>query len=254
MKYWISLLVFVSIFAHSSCVAQNTGRIIITAPSIEQEATSIWRTINYVDFLISQGYNYALPDHPSIQALVEKSQMGQFGNEDYPTIYSLLESGLYQESQYATALENVYAEEELIKELIQQVIRKKESWYWDFKVYEEYNIVFTLYGSGGSYDPDNGTITLFTNPEGQFKRYKSPVNTIIHEFIHLGIEESIIQQYQLSHVYKENLVDQMVYLLFKKELPDYKIQPMGDGRVGKLVQRRKDVVRLAEKVSGLGGG
>lgn len=214
-----------SLLFFQSCSAQvSSNYISIRIPTIEQEATSIWRTINAIEFLEQQGYKIHLPENDLIDSLILKSKNGEFGNEDFPQIYNLLEANIYKESNYALALNQAKTQEALINTLVHQLVTVKNSWNWSFKTFEQYPVLFTLYGTGGSYDPDLGTVTLFTTKEGRFMNYDKPANTIIHEIVHMGIEQSIVQKYNLPHGLKERIVDTIVFLLFKESLPEYKIQ------------------------------
>jgi len=67
--------------------------------------------------------------------------------------------------------------------------------------------------------------------------YDNPANTIIHEIVHMGIEKSIIQKYNLSHGLKERIVDTIVYVLFGEFLPEYKVQNMGDTKIDKFLKK-----------------
>lgn len=243
------LLLLLIMTLGQSCTPPTTNHYLsIELPTIEQEATSIWRIINDIVFLEGQGYRIHLPQNDSIQALIAKSKNGTFGNEDFPTIYNLLESGLYQSSHYEAALEKVKDQEALINDMLHQLQFAKKSWDWEFQTFEQYPIVFTLYGTGGSYDPDLGSVTLFTTLDGDFMNYDKPANTIIHEIVHMGIEKSIVQAYNLPHGLKERLVDTVVYLLFGGVLPEYKIQNMGDPKIDALVRSKEDLKTLRATV------
>ena len=65
---------------------------------------------------------------------------------------------------------------------------------WGFKIFDNYKIILTYYGPGGSY------------------HYK-----IFHEAIHIGIEKNIIRKYNLSQQQKESIVDAMC----SRYLPNY---------------------------------
>ncbi|MEN0050830.1 MAG: hypothetical protein AAF806_27430, partial [Bacteroidota bacterium] len=211
MKLLNLLLIFASLSTPFSCLSQKSPKkISIAIPTIEQEATSIWRTINDINFLESQGYHLHLPQDSLIDALIVKSKSGNFGNDDFSSIYQLLESRIFDEKDYQLALEKTQAKVDLLDGMIQEIEKSKGQWDWNFKFFEPYRVVFTLYGTGGSYDPDSGIVTLFTNSKGQFMKYDAPEYTIIHEIIHLGIEQSIVQQHQLPHGLKERLVDIIV--------------------------------------------
>ncbi|MEO1808513.1 MAG: hypothetical protein AAFU33_27145, partial [Bacteroidota bacterium] len=72
-------------------------------PTIQQEASSIWRTIHDIAFFERQNYTVNLPDAPLIDQLIAKSKAGTFGNEDFSSIYQLLEDGAYQKEDYKPA-------------------------------------------------------------------------------------------------------------------------------------------------------
>lgn len=245
MKSLHTILIFVVLLSGLSCWSQASRKSIsISIPTIEQEATSIWRTINDITFLTEQGYRINLPKNDLIDSLITKSKNGTFGNEDFPSIYNLLESEVYKQSNYSSALAKVRDQTPLINDIIRQIEASKQSWNWPFKMFDTYEVVFTLYGSGGSYDPDTGTVTLFTTTRGEFMNYKSPANTIIHEIVHMGVEESIVQKYGLSHGLKERIVDTIVFLLFAEQLPEYKIQNMGDTKIDKYLEQKTDLKKL----------
>lgn len=245
MSRLLPVFLLLCLIVQSSCkVSSPAHRIEVAIPQIDQEASSIWRTINDINFLEQQGYQVHLPDAPLIDELVKKSRAGKFGNQDYAPIFSFLEAGHYKPVDYRAALAKVTEREPLINNLIQRVINQKSAWDWDFKINSTYPVTFTLYGSGGSYNPDEGSITLFTTPDGKFKRYQDPANTIMHEFVHLGVEESIVRRYNLSHPLKEFVVDQIVHLLFENDLPEYRIQNMGTTVLDDLITRHRDIKRL----------
>jgi hypothetical protein len=60
-----------------------------------------------------------------------------------------------------------------------------------------------LYGLGGRYNLSTATVTLLTT---EFLK-KPASETILHEIVHIGIEETIVNKYRLSHWEKERLVD-----------------------------------------------
>ena len=123
-----------------------------------------------------------------------------------------------------------------------------QNYTWDFKVFPIYQVNLTLYGPGGSFDPDAGAIEIFTTTEGDFKGYKDPGNTLIHEAVHLGIQASIIDQYNVPHPLKERIVDQFVFQFFKDQLPNYRVQNMGEERIDPYVQDRQGFQKLDEWV------
>ena len=227
------------------CKSQaQVSRIEIVQPTIEQEATSIWRTINDFTFLEKQGYNINLPKDPLIDSLIMKSKNGTFGDEDFPAIRALVENKVFHKKNYEKAKKKVENQFYLINELVNEIDSVKSQWDWEFKMFDTYKVVFTLYGTGGSYDPDHGIITLFTNEDGRFMKYKNPAYTIIHEITHMGMEYSIVSKYNLPHGLKERIVDTFVYLMFQEKLPEYEIQNMGDANIDKHLNTKKDIKSL----------
>ena len=241
LKTFLPILAMISICCRSQPAA---SRIVFEAPTLEQEATSIWRTINDFAFLEKQGYQINLPQDSLIDLLITKSKQGTFGNEDFATIYQLLESKHFNQSDYDVAIAQVKEQAGLLNSFLQTINAKRSNWDWDFKMFDQYPIVLTLYGSGGSYDPDEGTVTLLTTREGRFMNYASPAPTIIHEIAHMGMEYSIVRKHELPHGLKERIVDTFVYLMFKEELPEYRIQQMGDQRIDAYLSEPSDINSL----------
>ncbi|GAB5408538.1 MAG: hypothetical protein BalsKO_09030 [Balneolaceae bacterium] len=249
MKLAKILLLFFLIISFNCKSQERVSRIEIVQPTIQLEASSIWRTINDYTFLEKQGYTINLPNNSLIDSLVIKSKNGTFGNDDFSAIYTLLESNFFNPKNYEEAKQKVETELTLLNDFLDEIDSEKNQWDWKFNMFDQYRIIFTLYGTGGSYDPDEGTITLLTNKEGDFMNYKNPANTIIHEITHMGMEYSIVQKYSLSHGLKERLVDTFVYLMFKEQLPEYKIQNMGDGNIDKYLNKKEDINYLNTTVS-----
>ncbi len=228
-----------------SCRAQEVAdKINIVIPSIEQEASSVWRTIRDIQFFERAGYTINLPNDPLIDSLIQKCKNGNFGNADFSSIYQLLEDKVFKASDYQAAYQKVKSQKNKLNLLIQEIARSKDTWDWDFLLFDSYDVIFTLYGSGGSFDPESAKVILYTNPKGQFKNYKNPANTILHEIVHIGMEKSLVQKWQVSHIEKEKLVDSFVYFMFREELPEYTMQEMGEQRLGALIKGKEDLQKL----------
>ncbi|WP_281990064.1 hypothetical protein [Aquimarina aggregata] len=245
-------LIFIVFFSLTclGCKSQTSvSRVEIVEPTIEQEATSIWRTINDITFFEKQGYKINLPKDSLIDSLITKSKNGTFGNEDFNTIYTLVETKIFDKKNYEPAIQKVTNQTELISSLVYEIDTSKHQWHWNFNMFDKYRIIFTLFGTGGSYDPDEGTITLLTNMKGDFMNYKNPVNTIIHEITHMGMEYSIVRKYNLTHGLKERIVDTFIHIMFKEQLPEYKIQNMGDTKIDKYFNQKKDIDSLNTTLS-----
>jgi len=119
---------------------------------------------------------------------------------------------------------------------------------WDFKEFTTYDVNLTLYGPGGSYQPEEGSILIYTTIDGEFKGYDNPANIVIHEIVHIGIEESIITKYNVPHAFKERIVDSYVSMNYGPYLPNYRIQEMGDTRIDKYLKEVADFRGLDKAV------
>ena len=245
MKIKYNLLVALIILL-TSCQSKSQNRIQINIPSAKTEAEYIWRTIQDIKFFEEHNYQVSLPKGNLIKQLKEKSKSNSLNNADYEKLEIFVKDSIYNEAEYQRGYDKIENEIELINKMINQIDGLNLKWV--FKKFESYQLNLTLYGPGGSYNPDEGSILIYTTSNGQFKNYKNPANTIIHEVVHIGIEESIISEYNVPHALKERIVDTFVTLNFGQYLPEYKIQDMGDLRLDSFVKKPSDLNNLDETV------
>ncbi|EAY31277.1 hypothetical protein M23134_04110 [Microscilla marina ATCC 23134] len=219
----------------------------MTIPTAAQETNYIWRTIRDIVFFEQHQYQLSLPKGRLIEALKKKARAKQLSDEDYVALKKFVTDKVYQEADYQKGYQLIKQNEALLNRLIKQ-LSKNSPKNWKFKMFDTYRVTLTLYGSGGSYDPDRGSIIIFATRDGKFKQYKNPANTIIHEITHIGIEYSIIRKHKVPHGLKERIVDTFVLLNFKKYLPEYYVQNMGDKRLDTYLKHKKDLDNLEEVV------
>ncbi|MFH1473094.1 MAG: hypothetical protein ABIF06_01625 [bacterium] len=93
------------------------------------------------------------------------------------------------------------------KKISSEIMKLKEI--SNFNLNNQYSLLLTKYGSGGSYDSRQGLIV--SNIE--FRSKDEIMGTIIHELVHIGIQH-LIDKNNVKHWYKERLVDLMVDKLF----------------------------------------
>jgi hypothetical protein len=227
----------------SQISAWGQSRIQVNVPTAAQEADYIWRTIRDISFFEKYKYQVSLPKGNLIESLKKKARAKQLSDEDYATLKKFVVDKVYQKADYQKGYQLIKQNEKLLNRLIHQ-LRKNLPKCWKFKLFPTYQVNLTLYGSGGSYDPDRGSIIIFATRDGRFKQYKNPANTIIHEIVHMGLEYPIIRKYKVPHGSKERIVDTFVWLHFKKHLPEYYIQNMGDKRLDVYLKQVKDLENL----------
>jgi len=227
--------------------AQN--QLAVHIPTAEEEADYIWRTLQDIPFFETHNYQLSLPRGPLMEELKEKSRQGKLSDQDYQALQTFVKKRVYRQEDYQQGYDNIQEQLPLLNLMLSDL--KATAFKWDFHTFDTYRINLTLYGPGGSYDPDQGSVLIYTTPQGLFKQYKNPANTLIHEIIHIGIEASIVQALQLSHPLKERIVDTFVSVFFGEKLPTYRIQNMGEDRTDALLETREDFRNLAEIVEEL---
>ncbi|NER15342.1 hypothetical protein GWK08_17945 [Leptobacterium flavescens] len=220
-------------------------------PTPEQEADQIWRTLRDIAFFEKHNYQLSLPKNELIDDLKQKSRANRLSQNDYESLKKFVKTRAYKKSDYLMGYEKIEQVVPLLNKMVTSIGQSRKN--WDFKEYDVYQVNLTLYGPGGSYDPDNGSILIFTTLDGRFKQYDNPVNTLIHEIVHIGMENSIMAEYKVPHPLKERIVDTFVWLSFGELLPDYRIQNMGDKRIDDHLKERKDLEDLAEIVKAFTG-
>ncbi|MTI30814.1 hypothetical protein [Xanthovirga aplysinae] len=235
-------LLIIMLLGYQINLGQSDKKFMISIPTAEKEAEYVWSLIEEISFYEKNGYALSLPYHPLIDSLVIKSKNKQLVEEDYVNLLFLMKEKVYKKSDYELSQNEVLSNLVDLQKMLKRI--KKENWSWSFKEFERYEIKLTLYGPGGSYNPDEGSILLFTTKEGTYKNYSASVPTLIHEIVHLGIEESIVGKYELSHWTKERIVDKIVVNMFGDELPEYKIQSMGNQEIDQYLMSLGDLGKL----------
>lgn len=214
-------------------VGGNGASILVQAPSPEQAYLYLDRTLADMEFFRRNNYQVSLPAHPLFNG--DSGQVADAAKGQ------------------ATFINEVYRAEDFEKALgvlqgyagpLKLALDRMAEWsaHEGFRVRDAYTVSLTLYGPGGSFDPDNGHITLWTDTEARFKG-GGGLHTIIHEMVHIIIEHGIAQPFQLQHWERERVVDLIVQREFADLLPDYRLQGGGVAPIDSFV--------LAADLSGL---
>lgn len=223
-------------------IASAQDRIRINIPDATDEAEYVWRTIQDIHFFDQHGYSISLPSGALIDTLLEKARSRSLNDTDFALLQRYMTATVYNKNDYQAAYKKIDNRRALLNEMINEIDGSERQ--WQFRSFNTYQINLTLYGPGGSYDPENGSILIYTTPAGDFKNYRDPANTIIHEVVHIGIETSIISRFNVPHPMKERIVDKFVVLNFEGYLPDYRIQNIGDPKIDIHLNSRKDLATL----------
>jgi len=176
-----------------------------------------------MEFFRENGYTVALPEDPRF-----RSPSGQGGGSssavDGTSQLESFSTEIYDVRSFDGAIEILRASQVLLQAALERVEEFGAS--PSFAALPRYEVVLTLYGSGGSYDAESGTITMLTTPEGSFKG-GGGAHTVVHEMVHMAVEESMVQRFGLSHWEKERLEDIICRSHFGDLLPDYQLQSQG---------------------------
>jgi len=153
--------------------------------SLEDEILRVKYTIDKIDWFKEKGYKVKLPEILSL------------GNSDLsPEEIESAIVGEYDEENYKVEEKYVLKTLPKIKEVLKNYFNSTS-----LEPQSSYEINLTRYGVGGSYHLPNKIIAnIQTCSEMKL------VRTIVHEIIHLSIEE-LIQKYDVDHWSKERLVD-----------------------------------------------
>lgn len=211
-----------------------TPKVIIRAPTLEEELLHLKYVLKSKDFYEKNGYKAV---YPSVKELCDPLILN-----DSDAMFSLFKDKEYDVSFYQNGVAVILGLLPSIQNNINKLMDICN--FWEFKVLPTYTVVLTKYGPGGSYDANEGKITMLTSLNGEFKR-PHPDHTILHEIVHMGIESSIVQKYKLSHWEKERLVDLFVKKYFEKELPNYRLQNIVDTDIDKYIV---DLVSLPKEI------
>ena len=191
------------------------GRVLSVRAQTEDEAYEyLMRVLEDMEFYRANGYDVALPDHQA------------FAPETKPRgSAEVFASEVYEAAEFEKAIEILAADSAILLEALEWFAAT--TGIEGFRPFDRYEVTLTLYGPGGSFDPENGGIVLFATPDGRFKGGGGAV-TIIHEMMHLAVDEGLVRRFGLSHWGKERLVDLLVQREFSESLPDYKLQSRGE--------------------------
>ncbi len=225
----------------------NDIGISISAYALNEEVSYMWKRVKRIAFYNDFGYNLSLPmtdEMNNIISLILDNRL----DGSYKQIFENEIRKVYHLDFYAKGIERIKNSIEVVKE-INNIFKRYES-KWDFKLFSKYNIRLTRFGPGGSYDPDEGKIIIKTKKDKIASNTASLEAILLHEMVHIGIEDVIVKKYDLSHEVKERIVDNFMMYHFKSVLPNYKMWSKGDSRIDKYLDEEgswDDLPRCIEK-------
>jgi len=200
--------------------------IIIRPQMPEEEFDYLKYILGRVPFFRKYGYSFEVPDDPEIQSLVELAP--NYDGVDWDKLKERFVDTLYDPKFYQTGIQELKTQKSTIEEALPHLAKFNKK--WGFKLFPAYNVALTRYGPGGSYGSETGKIIMLTRKNGTFRKER-PDHIVVHEMLHIGIEEEIVDYFGLTHREKERVVDRICRQL----LSDYKMKDLGDKRIDPFI-------------------
>lgn len=219
----------------------NKYKLIIRAQNLEEEFDYLWWVIKDLSFYKKNDYVVVLPKHKLFLDLIKENKL------DKRKIHKLFKEEIYNLSYFKLGIEKL-EKNRLIFDKVNKIFEKMCK-KWGLILFEEYDVLLTAYGPGGSYTPlgNKAKILILTTADGQFKI--NPIETIIHEMVHLGIEKNIVEKFKLEHWEKETLVDSICFFKFRELIPNYKYQNYGNTKIKDYINNEtvENIPNIVEK-------
>lgn len=216
-------------------------RIIVRAQTADEEFDHLMRVLGRIDFYNEHGYKFISPDHPFFQNIVSNPKLLESTNiEEAKNIFKkeVYDLGFFKNGLRA------------VKEsvgLMEKAVDRMEEWQsWGFKLFSEYEVRLTAYGTGGSYLFESGDVVMIAKKSGKYGM--PPLHIVVHEILHLGIEESIIKRFNLTHAEREGLVDAICAKCFDDLLVDYLVRDRWDKEIFRLVSK-ENIMSLPQVIA-----
>jgi len=210
--------------------------------SLEEEVAYGWNRLLRYDFYEKNGYNLSLPETKMMAKLLTWSRQGSLHQEAEELFRQVIEED-YKSDYYKEGLRALDTMGIDLEDLARTLDIYQEA--WGFKPFDTYTIRLTKYGPGGSYDPKKGHIIIKVKEDG-IASYRAPSEIILHEIIHIALEQAFVQPFDLNHLEKETLVDAFFMGHFLSYFPDYKIQRQTYHRIDDYIGKDMDWTQLPQ--------
>ncbi len=198
-------------------------KFILNKDPLSYEVNAIVMYLKNYKFFEKYKYNVSYPEYEEFKELLNKARNGDIEDSDYEEVQSQFKKILDIDKYNALyeKCKNVIIENNKILEKTKSLFEQL-SLNFDFKLFDNYLVNITKYGPGGSYDSSDGSILIKYGKNG------IKFSTLIHELFHIGIEESIIQKYNINHGTKEYIVDTFMLTYFNTYFDNYVYQALDD--------------------------
>ena len=231
------------LIAVGSLLAKEQMPEVVCRGQTEEEAFSfVMYLVKKLRWFNEQGYKISLPIHQDFEDLYRRPELLEGANEDF--LKKIFYEEVYEASKFAPSLEVIGQTNATVQQALQKLAILERN--WGFKIKPRYDIILTLYGPGGTYSLEEEVgLVIIRIDEGLVPKSKErSTQTIVHEMVHIGIQENIVRNYNLSHWEKERLVDLICSLYLSELLPNYVMQEKGDRKIDNFVNEKTIIDNL----------
>jgi hypothetical protein len=203
----------------------------IRPQTIKEEYHYLWWLLGEIPFLKENNYTFEFPEHPTFLKLAEISP--KCNKKRKNELFNLFKEEVYDPDFFKNGIITLKSYRQIFDKAIPRFIEMNQK--WGFKIFPKYDILLTRYGVGGNYYPGQGIVIIMADIDGNFKKF-DPLETMIHEIIHIGIGENITDHFKLTHWEEERIVDLICILKFKDILPKYPLQEKSSKKIDSYIK------------------
>ena len=196
---------------------------------LDSEVQRVQNTLDDLKWLKENKYRYSLPVFQSEPEKVSNEEIQNSVKKEYSTV----EFKIAEE-----AVRSAWEEKWTKIEKIQNTIIGADK-------LDHIKIVFTRYGTGGSYRIPN---RIVINLQGKIPEYL--IKTVIHECIHLMIENLILKN-KVAHWHKERIVDLIMDREFESAFKMQNVPDFAKNIDSIFKEFYPDMISITEKASKL---
>ena len=197
----------------------------LTIPTAEEEATLVMGNLRQISWFDSMGYHITLPNTALFNDAIRKLRSsGSLTSQEEAQIRTHYINDVYDPAHYEPSF-NTLARAARDADPHIDSLRRYES-LWGFFIPNRYRIYMTQYGPGGSYNSNAGAMYIKVDRNNRWGRgHGAPMTVLLHEAVHIGIENNIIQRNNIPQWTKERIVDSFMLRQFgTRVLPGYSLQ------------------------------
>jgi hypothetical protein len=222
-------LIISGIFAYK-LFETKTPRVVFRAQTAQEEFAYCLKRIERLSWFKEQNYNFTLPQHKAFDELYSRPE--KITKAEFSKLEPTFVSEVYRTDVFNKGLSVLKSTEKTASKALKKLLLLNQN--WGFKLFPRYEIVLTLYGPGGSYNEKTGKVIIKTTPDGKFIR-PNVANSIVHEMVHIGIEDNIVKKYNLEHWEKERIVDLICSVYLGNILSNYRTQRVRNKNIDQFI-------------------